>query len=360
MHFNDTPKLNAAGATFQSSFETSTPGCKTATGPNYAGCLRSGSPIPVYGSTTTPIPPIYADPLYLDDTSAKFATYPGCHYYGATRVKFNVSPAGTMNVWSKDSVGKSTGTNCGTFTAVGGYTATNIPVPTDQVIYASAGSATHQCLSGEIGDGLPLGTYSGSSTVSYTYDQTMLNNDQFCGQGNLYVEGNVQGRVTLAAENSIVVTGDIVLSNGINGTDLVGLVAGNSVEVYHPWVDTWVSTVVRRQDHLGLEGQPRRGRRLAAPLQRPVHGRQQPRLRHPDRRVDPDAAAQLLGAAVQPGQRRRHPPGARFHRPALARDRRPGLRGLHQAVQVRLAAQVLVAAVLPAVDEREVGSATHR
>ena len=256
VHFNDTPKLNAAGATFQSSFETSTPGCKTATGPNYAGCLRSGSPIPVYGSTTTTIPPVYADPLYLDDTSAKFATYPGCHYYGATRVKFNVTPAGTMTVWSKDSAGKSTGANCGTFTAAGGYVATNIPVPTDQVIYVSAGSATHQCLSGEIGDGLPVGTYTGNNATTYTYDQTMLTTDQFCGQGNLYVEGNVQGRVTMAAENSIVVTGDLVLSNGVNGTDLVGLVAGNSVEVYHPWVDTWVSTTSNGKTTWGWKGNP--------------------------------------------------------------------------------------------------------
>jgi hypothetical protein len=254
VHFNDTPVLNGAGATFQSSFETSTPACKTAIAPNYAGCLRSGSPKPVFGSTTTVIPPIYVDPLYLDDTSAKFATYPGCHYYGATRVRFNATPAGTMTVWSKDSAGKSTGAGCGTFTAGNGYTQTNLAVPNDQVIYVSAGSAVHQCLSGEIGDGLPLGTYTGSSTTTYTYDQTMLTNDQFCGQGNIYVEGNVKGRVTLAAENSTVVTGDIVLDNGVNGTDLVGLVAGNSVEVYHPWVDTWKSTTNNGKTTWGWAG----------------------------------------------------------------------------------------------------------
>ncbi len=47
VHFNDTPKLNAAGTQFKAGFETGAPGCKTATAPNYAGCLRSGSPIPV-------------------------------------------------------------------------------------------------------------------------------------------------------------------------------------------------------------------------------------------------------------------------------------------------------------------------
>jgi len=239
VHFNDTPKLNAAGATFLSGFETSTPGCKTATGPSYSACLRSGSPIPVYGTAAIPVPPSWKETLYLDDTSSKFATYPGCHYYGSTRVKFNVTPAGTMSVWSKDSAGKVTGTGCGTFTAGNSFTQTNLAVPVDQVIYASAGSATHKCLSGEIGDGLPLGNYTGSNTTTYTYDLTMLTTDQFCGQGNLYVEGNVQGRVTMAAENSVVATGDLVLSNGINGTDLVGFVAGNSVEVYHPVLDTW-------------------------------------------------------------------------------------------------------------------------
>jgi len=242
VHFNDTPKLNASGATFLAGFETATPGCKTATGPGYYACLRSSSFTPVYGTAGAVVPPRYADPLYLDDTSAKFATYPGCHYYGATRIKFNASPAGTMTVWSKDSAGKSTGTGCGTFTAGNSYTQTNLAVPNDQVIYVSAGSAVHRCLSGEIGDGLPLGTYNGSATTAYTYDLAMLTTDQYCGNGNIYVEGNVQGRVTLAAENSIVATGDLVLSNGINGIDLVGFVAGNSVEVFHPWLDSWVST----------------------------------------------------------------------------------------------------------------------
>ncbi|CAB4947787.1 unannotated protein [freshwater metagenome] len=235
VHFNDTPKLNATGATFLSGFETSNPGCKTATAPNYSGCLRSGSPIPVYGTSGSPVPPIYTDTLYLDDTSAKFSAYPGCHFYGSTRIKFNSDA--TMTVWSKDSTGKSTGTGCGTFSAAN--SSQTVAVPNDQVIYVSAGSATHRCLSSEIGDGLPLGTYTGSATTTYTYDLTMLTTDQFCGQGNLYIEGTVKGRVTMAVENSIVVTGDLVLANGINGTDLVGLVAGNSVQVFHPWVDTW-------------------------------------------------------------------------------------------------------------------------
>jgi hypothetical protein len=246
VHFNDLP-LSQSGAQFVNGFETAAPNCATATAPNYTACLRYNSGIPVYGvpasggAPAVVVPPKYSEPLYLDDTSAKFATYPGCHYYGATRIKFGTPALGQMTVWSKDSAGMSTGTNCGTFTAGNSYTQV-VNVPTDQVIYDSAGSAVHQCLSGEIGDGLPLGTYTGAPNTTYTYDLTMQTADQYCGQGNLYIEGILKGRVSIAAENSIVVTGDLLLSSGVAGTDIAGLVAGNSVEVFHPWVDQYKCT----------------------------------------------------------------------------------------------------------------------
>jgi Tfp pilus assembly protein PilX len=245
VHFNDTPVLNNAGTKFLNGFETSDPACKGAVSAStYYLCLRSGSPTPVYGTASVPSKPVWAEVKYLDDTSAKFATFPGCHYYGSTRIIFKAD--GTMTVWSKDSVGKSTGTNCGTFTAGTWAAGVTVPVPNEQVIYDSAGPSIHRCVADEIGGPtspsdrrLPLGSYTGSNTTSYTYDITMLNNDQFCGMGNLYIEGTIKGRVTIATENSIVATGDLVLANGINGQDLVGLVAGNSVQVFHPWIDTW-------------------------------------------------------------------------------------------------------------------------
>ena len=48
--------------------------------------------------------------------------------------------------------------------------------------------------------------------------------------------------MTLATSNSITVTGDLVLANGLAGTDMLGLVAANSVEVFHPSVDTYACT----------------------------------------------------------------------------------------------------------------------
>jgi len=36
----------------------------------------------------------------------------------------------------------------------------------------------------------------------------------------------------------VVLTGDLMLAGGLNGADMVGLVATNSVEVFHPWMTT--------------------------------------------------------------------------------------------------------------------------
>ncbi len=60
-----------------------------------------------------------------------------------------------------------------------------------------------------------------------------------CGLGNVYVEGVVKGRVTIAAQNNVIVTGDLSINsttkgNSAIGPDMVGLVAANSVVVYHP------------------------------------------------------------------------------------------------------------------------------
>jgi hypothetical protein len=249
VHFNDTPLMNAAGTKFLSGFETSDPACKGATtAANYSLCVRSTSGgQPTYGTTSVPSKPVWADVKYLDDTSAKFATYPGCHFYGSTRIIFNAD--GTMTVWSKDSQGKATGAGCQPIPNSSWPTPVTMPVPNEQVIYVSAGPSIHRCASQEIGGPtsptdrrLPLGTYTGTNTVNYTYDAGMLTNDQYCGNGNLYIEGTVKGRVTMATENSIVVTGDLVLSTGVNGQDLVGLVAGNYVEVFHPWIQSWSKT----------------------------------------------------------------------------------------------------------------------
>lgn len=254
----------SVGGRFLQTFESANPGCKSVvpgTTSTWSSCLRSGSSFTATGASATfGVAPAYHENLYLPDNSAIFASLPGCHYYGATRIIFNSD--GTMTVWSKNSdfagavtaiapAGGSAPT-CGSGSALASTGGATVPVPADLVVYVDGapttgtGAVTRRLLyAGEIGGTsgrtLPVGTYTGaaaSAGASYTVDANMLDARKYAGEGNLYVEGVVRGRVTLASAQSIVVTGDIVLAGGSSGSDLVGLVATNSVEVMHPWMQT--------------------------------------------------------------------------------------------------------------------------
>lgn len=246
----------SSGAHFQQGVETGNPACDTATSSSgtWDRCLRSGSTANFNG-----IQPKRAALKYLDDTSAAFVGHPGCHYYGSTRIVFNSD--GTMTVWNARSVNDNTAPvaiappsgsapTCGTLDQLDSPTGDTVQVPNDMVVYVGASTAARrQCYAGEIrgasGRTLPLGTYDAAKAAgptgsgqSYKADTNMLEAPKACAEGNLYAEGTVKGRVTVAAAQSVVVTGDLVLAGGINGTDMLGLVATNSVEVFHPRIAT--------------------------------------------------------------------------------------------------------------------------
>lgn len=252
------------GATFLDGFRSANPGCKNVTGSpsTWNSCLRQGG-----GASSTADfngkRPAHADPLYLEDTSAAFATHPGCHYYGSTRIVFNSN--GTMTVWNKQANNRGmdpvaitgpTGTpSCGTLAALDSAAGATVPVPNQMVVYVgttTAGGSFEQCNAGQIGgpvgSTLPLGTYDRSvhtGTPSYYYDTNMTETSKRCQEGNLYVEGTVKGRVSIAAAQSIIVTGDLVRAGGRNGDDILGLVATNSVEIFHPRIARFERTYAR-------------------------------------------------------------------------------------------------------------------
>lgn len=261
---NDTIFSNLrAGSTVKPSFmetvTTSDERCKTPGTTNtqwQTNCLRSGSVADFNGKT-----PKYGTPEYLLDTSAEFASHPGCHYYGSTRVVFRSN--GRMTVWNKTTVNNGvapvaiagpsgTTPQCGTLTQLNSTTGADLPVPDEMVIYTAASSALmRECYAGEIGGPagrtLPLGSYTGqsiSSGSSFVRDTNMTDTSKLCARGNLYAEGVVKGRVTLASEESVVVTGDLVLAGGrdAGSPDLLGLVATNAVEVFHPRTATITSS----------------------------------------------------------------------------------------------------------------------
>jgi hypothetical protein len=96
--------------------------------------------------------------------------------------------------------------------------------------------------------GLPLGTYADTDAQAPTgpdqYEiEVAMDEDRpqkFATGGNLWVEGVVAGTVTVYADASVIVTGDLLTSD--NTTDLIGLLAGGSVELYNPMIRTYVAT----------------------------------------------------------------------------------------------------------------------
>ncbi len=185
------------------------------------GC--SGSPVfsvagdPKYASPLTMPPsnnairkevdPVYANPV-------------GCLYVGPTSVVLNST--GTMNVnspWTKN--------GGAAWCGVGN----NLPLPANGVIYVQSVPAvadaytrttpTTACKNS--GAGNPLG-------YPQTNDMTVYG----CKAGDVFLEGSLKGQLTIAAENNIVATWHLDYAGGSAGTDLLGLVANNYIEVYHP------------------------------------------------------------------------------------------------------------------------------
>ncbi|GAA4354073.1 hypothetical protein GCM10023145_21430 [Angustibacter luteus] len=308
VHFNDTPLIGSGSPApqFLQGYETSDPNCVPAKATTKGYCYRSSSGgAPNVGSKGSVFAPI----KQLPDNSDQFASYPGCVYYGDTRIRFKSD--GTMDIWNTSSSGKTltgpntpAGTNCGDATKMVPTNGSdprpstankqNVPIPTDKVIYVRNTGASNTCAAGEVVNGtssgstsndvIPQGTgtteqgvtdvnywwpgkqatksveqFTVKSTTSggkttYSWNQgtqadTVSTSDSShyvtfnCGQGNVYVEGTVKGRVTIAAENNIVVTGDLLVDGTTapadpTGTNIVGLVAANSVVVYHPVVRT--------------------------------------------------------------------------------------------------------------------------
>jgi hypothetical protein len=127
----------------------------------------------------------HSDDLTLPPTNTKikdFATQGGYYYYGVTTIYLDGS---SLNITNNDASGKTTGPTG------------NVSFPSNGVIYV---------------DGL--------ASAKYT-----------AGNGDVYIRGTYQGKLTIGAKNIIYVTGDIRYMSA--STDVLGLVADNYVYVNH-------------------------------------------------------------------------------------------------------------------------------
>lgn len=212
LHSNDAILISGT-PTFQDSTTTSWDGtCQNsecvASADRYRG---SGTP-----NFANPGDPAYAPPLTLPPSNSEVKEKAdaalggeGCLFTGPTRITLNSN--GTMNVTSPQTVSS----NC--------QTGTSRPLPSNGVIYVQ----------NQPSSGPNAGTCS-SHPLGYPVSGDINTAQYGCGNGDAFVSGVLDGQLTIAAEDSVIITGNTTYAGGTTGDDLLGLVANNYVEIYHP------------------------------------------------------------------------------------------------------------------------------
>lgn len=146
----------------------------------------------------------------------------GCLYTGPTRIKLLSS--GKMTVKSPFSKQTNNSSTCPT----NGTTQTSLP--SNGVIYvqnvpstSSDPNYTKNCPYSVNGQAHPLGLPIANDITDYG-----------CRDGDVFIEGTLKGQLSVAAENNIDVTWHLTYNSGTAGTDLLGLIANNYIEIWHP------------------------------------------------------------------------------------------------------------------------------
>jgi hypothetical protein len=247
--FSNDALLITGNPLFNGPVETAYPGCEpSASGvtPAPSACYRNGgsaSPTFSKGISYSPqmVLPAVNTALQSQAVPATASGTAGCMFTGPTRIQFN--SAGTMTVWSPYTTSVNPG--CGT-AAPSNET---IPVPANNVIYvqnvpsSQSTPASASCAAGSIG-GYPQ---SGDASITYgVYN---------CREGIAFVSGTLSGRVTVGADDNIIIVGNLTYAGGATGTDSLGLIAANDVEVYHPVsCSNWSNGVCTAATNMTLPG----------------------------------------------------------------------------------------------------------
>lgn len=147
----------------------------------------------------------------------------GCVYRGPTYIRFHVD-AGTprMTVVSPLTPNGTAGAGCGPG---------RVDLPNGRVIYVERHTG------GGVG-AHPLGMNRGDVTVTEGQTETRwrYGTDFSPTAGDVFVHGQVNGLLTVAAENDINIVHNMTYTSGksLDGDDMIGLVADNRVAIYHP------------------------------------------------------------------------------------------------------------------------------
>lgn len=139
----------------------------------------------------------------------------GCLFTGPTRIQ--LQPDGLMRVWSP-------------FTRSGNCMTVNgapVPLPANGVIFVQ--NVPTDPADPNFTAGCPFG---GGHPHSANLTPGDLNT-YGCRDGDVFIWGTLKGELTVAAENNVNVVWHTRLADR-NGTDVLGLVGNNYVNVYHP------------------------------------------------------------------------------------------------------------------------------
>lgn len=257
VHSNDTMRI--CDATFNGTVTTASPASgglsylrQSSNGASCSGqVFNAGAPRTVEAIT---MPETNSELMREVRTDLPFdVPRPGCLYTGPTRIVLNNN--GTMTVrspWTKrtriagsPATSGSTPAECGNPSTVAGGLGhsggATVPVPENNVVYVqnvpSLSSNPNFTATTTRPSGLTCVGASGQANgngIGYPRASEVApsSSSYGCRNGDVFIEGTMDGALTIAAENYVYVTGDIRYRDASD--DVLGLIGNNAVWVWNP------------------------------------------------------------------------------------------------------------------------------
>ena len=271
MHSNDTMvicggefagSVTSANPTLVSGKRYSTSGCQSVVTPVFSTRQLTG---PTYSKLIDMPPSNVKQEQEVRTDLPDTVPHPGCLYTGPTSITFNGAFMTVRSPWTKatqvvgsPNVGGTAPSQCGTpgnvaasqqdnAGTLAGANGVTIPVLDHNLIYVQGVQAAlsnpnywgpsfpnlmtsaSYCVGAAGNADLGTGNQVGYPTTNETPPTA---NTYSCTAGDVFVKGKFDASMTIAAESTVFVTGDLVRQN--NQTNFMGLVATSSVEVWNP------------------------------------------------------------------------------------------------------------------------------
>ncbi|GAA3637619.1 hypothetical protein GCM10022223_65660 [Kineosporia mesophila] len=224
LHSNDALQINGAVNFTDPQVETGWPAAATATdGKTWWGTQSPPLTNAPQYTGIIPLPESNNDLLksVTPDVDGDGDVGPGCYYTGATRI---ILQGKTMKVLSPSTKRSDTPSRCYNTSISGSEQTVTIP----PVIYVD--SSTASCSVGAVGYPATNEKYTTGTSTAVSWGTST---NYACTRGTAYVSGTANTQVTVSGSDDVVVVGDLK-PDATNGTNVVGLIAGNCVWVYHP------------------------------------------------------------------------------------------------------------------------------